>query len=285
MPEDISGSLSSAGGAQLSLWADCSRCFGLCCVAPAFAVSSDFAIDKPAGQPCPHLDDDSGCNIHASLRERGFPGCAVFDCLGAGQKVAQVTFGGQSWRGAPERARQMFDVFHIMRQLHELLWLLNEALSWPPAGALRDRMGDLLHRTEGLTYGSPESLAQLDITTHRREVEVLLTAASDLVREGVRRRGGPKPADHRAADLMGKDLRKKDLTGANLRGAYLIGADLRGVDLRWADLLGADLRGAEVGGADLSQSLFLTQAQVDAARGDGATTLATSMRRPHHWRR
>ncbi|RQX15913.1 oxetanocin A resistance protein, partial [Micromonospora arida] len=42
-----------SGAAQLR--ADCGRCFGLCCVVPAFAASADFAIDKPAGSPCPNL--------------------------------------------------------------------------------------------------------------------------------------------------------------------------------------------------------------------------------------
>ena len=34
---------------RLDLHADCERCFGLCCVAPAFSAPADFAIDKAAG--------------------------------------------------------------------------------------------------------------------------------------------------------------------------------------------------------------------------------------------
>ena len=45
--------------------------------------------DKPAGRSCPNLGADFGCGIHDSLRERSFPGCAVFDCFGAGQQVIQ----------------------------------------------------------------------------------------------------------------------------------------------------------------------------------------------------
>jgi uncharacterized protein YjbI with pentapeptide repeats len=82
---------------------------------------------------------------------------------------------------------------------------------------------------------------------------------------------------------MGKDLRRARLRGASLRGAYLIGADLRGVDLGTADLLGADLRAADVRGADLGQCLFLTQPQVEAAKGDAATTIPAALRRPAHW--
>ena len=83
------------------LRADCSRCAGLCCVAPAFAASADFAIDKPAGVACPNLADDFRCGIHAQLRDRGFPGCTVFDCFGAGQHITQGTFGGRTWRESP----------------------------------------------------------------------------------------------------------------------------------------------------------------------------------------
>jgi hypothetical protein len=39
-----------------------------------------------------------------------------------------------------------------------------------------------------------------------------------------------------------------------------------------------------LGGADLAESIFLTQAQLDAANGDLGTTLPVSLARPAHWR-
>ena len=74
-------------------------------------------------------DDRPRCDIHAALRPSGFPGCEVFDCFGAGQQVVQVTFGGASWRSDPSLAEPMFAVLPVMRQLHELLWYLAEAVS------------------------------------------------------------------------------------------------------------------------------------------------------------
>jgi hypothetical protein len=133
LPEGHQPPEPAPGGGGLSLRADCERCFALCCVAPAFSASADFAISKPAGQPCPNLQPDFRCSIHDRLRPRGFGGCTAYDCFGAGQQVAQVTFGGRDWRQAPEIAAQMFDVFGIVRQLHELLWYLTEALTLPPA--------------------------------------------------------------------------------------------------------------------------------------------------------
>jgi uncharacterized protein YjbI with pentapeptide repeats len=265
------------------LRADCARCFGLCCVVPAFSASADFAIDKAAGQPCPHLGPSFRCGIHRQLRPRGFPGCAVYDCFGAGQKVAQVTFGGQDWRQAPHTARQMFAAFTVMRQLHELLWYLAEALALPGARPLHEELRRALGQTEQLAGSRAGALAGLDVAAHRQHVNALLVRASELARAGL---GPPgSRADHRGADLTGADLRGANLRGASLRGACLVAADLAGADLARADLTGADLRAADLSGTDLAGAIFLTQSQLDAARGDTGTSLPASLARPAHWRR
>jgi Pentapeptide repeats (8 copies) len=265
----------------VNLRADCARCFALCCVAPAFAASADFAIDKPAGLPCPNLQRNFRCGIHAELREQGFRGCSVYDCFGAGQKVAQITYGGLDWRRSPQRAAQMFDVFGIMRQLHELLWYLTEALALPAASALHGRLRDALAETERLTFIPPDELMEIDVAAIREDVAPLLRETSELARSGAPHRA----VDHHGADLIGADLRRADLAGASLRAARLIGADLREANLRLSDLLAADLRDANLGGADLTGCLFLTQAQVDAAMGDLATALPPALDRPTHWER
>ena len=264
---------------HLDLLADCERCFGLCCVVPAFSASADFAIDKDAGKACPHLQSDFRCGIHQRLRAQGFPGCTVYDCFGAGQKVSQVTYGGQDWRRAPQTSKQMFEVFPIMRQLHELLWYLAEALTLQPAGPLHAQLSLALDETESFTHRSPDSLLALDVESHRGNVNALLTRTSELRRA----RAPHKRKNHRGADLIGADLRGADLRGANMRGAYLIAADLSGADLRLADLIGADLRDADLRGADLTGSIFLTQSQLNAAKGDTSTKLPPTLARPTHW--
>ncbi len=259
--------------------ADCSRCEGLCCVAPAFARSADFALNKPAGRPCPNLGPEFGCQIHATLRDRGFPGCAVFDCFGAGQQVVQVTFAGHDWRDSPTTATSMFAVFEVMRQLKESLWHLAEALELLPAGPLREEVEQAQALTAQLVNGSADELEQVDGAAHRRQVGALLAQVSEALRADVPRRG----ADRIGADLIGAKLNGADLRGISLRGAYLLGADLRGADLRRTDLLGADLRGADLRQARMLTSLFLTQPQLEAARGDRGTTIPPWLTRPRHW--
>ncbi|MEV1080177.1 pentapeptide repeat-containing protein [Streptomyces sp. NPDC050211] len=267
-------------GDLVDLRGDCANCFGLCCVALPFTASADFAVDKAAGTPCRNLQDDHRCGIHARLRQKGFTGCTVYDCFGAGQKVSQVTFGGQDWRTGPrDQARRMFDVFPVVRQLHELLWYLTEALTLPAARPVHADLRRALEKTEELTRLTPEELGALDVGAHRQDVNALLLRTSELVR--ARTRGRRK--DRRGADLMGARLKGADLRGVSLRGAYLIAADLTGADLRGADLIGADLRDADLTDADLTGAFFLTQPQVNAARGSAGTKLPESVARPAHW--
>ncbi|MEU7643946.1 pentapeptide repeat-containing protein [Streptomyces huasconensis] len=264
---------------RAALRADCGNCFGLCCVALAFSASSDFARNKAAGKPCGNLRADFRCGIHRELPAKGYRGCTVYDCFGAGQHVSQSTFGGRDWRADPATAQQMFEVFPVMRQLHELLWYLTEALTLPQTKPIRSDLRTCLARTEELAQGTPEALTGTDVAAHRQDVNVLLLRTSELVRKGV----GGKKKDRRGADLFGARLKGADLRGANLRGAYLIAADLRDADLRTADLIGADLRDADLRGADLTGALFLTQTQVNAARGDARTKLPGTLDRPGHW--
>ncbi|MFA1543011.1 pentapeptide repeat-containing protein [Actinomadura monticuli] len=264
---------------RAGLKADCANCLGLCCVALPFAESADFAFDKGAGEPCRNLLADFRCGIHADLRRRGFAGCTVFDCFGAGQKVSRETFAGRDWRADPGLARRMSEVFPVMRGLHELLWYLDEAVAMPAAAPVRDELRRAFDEVDRLTLGGPEEVAAVDVAAVRDRVNALLLRASELARAAVpgRRR------NRRGADLIGARLKGADLRGACLRGAYLIAADLRGADLRSADLIGADLRDADLRGADLTGCLFLTQAQLNSARGDAATRLPAALERPAHW--
>ncbi|WP_245948307.1 pentapeptide repeat-containing protein [Paenibacillus sambharensis] len=284
---DYNRASGGAGDYQSLLKADCEQCFGLCCVSLPFAVSADFAMDKDAGSPCGSLQEDFRCGIHAGLRDLGFRGCTVYDCFGAGQQVSQVTFKSRSWRQAPESAKLMFEVFPVMRQLHEMLWYLADALTREPARPIHAALQDMMGKTKRLTQLDADSINGIDVVSHRAEVNELLIKTSEFVRAEAARltksSSGRRKTYSRGMDLVGAKLKGADLRGANLRGAYLIAADLREADLRWADLIGADMRDADIRGADLTGSLFLVQGQVNSAKGDAGTKLPPSLSRPSHW--
>ncbi len=266
---------------------DCSKCWGLCCVSLYFSASEGFPNDKKAGVPCDYLNENFSCGIHSQLSEKGFLGCCAFDCLGAGQKVSLLTFEGVNWRNSKEIASSMFEAFLIMRQLHELLWYLIEAYGIFEEESVRSDAMDLLNRIYGLTLLKADVLLSLDISPYRAEVNEVLLSASQKARTevGKAKDNSQKSTKHLKprADLIGKNLRGYGLSGANLRGALLIASDLRGCDLSGTDLIGADLRDADIRGTNLSKSIFLTQSQINAARGDSHTNLPKFIDRPCHW--
>lgn len=272
-------------GHRNELVADCEHCFGLCCVALAFAKSADFPFNKPAGEPCVNLGDDDACRIHPHLRARGFKGCAVFDCFGAGQKVSRRTFAGRSWRHDPLTAAAMFASFTVVRRLHELLWYLDEAVTLVQPGRDPSPWLDARDHVRQLSDQSAEQLAGLDVDAEYHAARHLLLEASAIARKGT----GPAKSTRRArllgagSDLTGARLAGADLRGASLRGSVMIAADLSGARLWRCDVLGVDMRDADLSRADLDGAIFLTQMQINSARGDARTVLPYGFERPSHW--
>ncbi|MEN0644633.1 pentapeptide repeat-containing protein [Alkalicoccobacillus gibsonii] len=260
------------------LTSDCSQCFGLCCVALPYIQSTDFAKDKAGGTPCHNLNDHFMCAIHSNLREEGYKGCTVYECFGAGQKVSQTIYKSVSWH--EKSSEEMFEVFPIIQQLHEMLAYLDEALKREETKPIHTQLMEAFNKIDAYTYKDPESILTLDLTVIRSEISDYLSEAGELVAYA-------KANEHRiqraAFEFMGAQLKGHNFQGAKLRGIFFIAADLRGANFTSAELLGADFRDADVCGADFTGSLFLTQAQMNAANGDKATTLPRHLQRPSHW--
>lgn len=268
-----------------SLRPDCRKCFALCCTAFGFSRTADFAVDKPAGTVCPNLAEDFSCSIHEVLQPRGFRGCTVFDCFGAGQHVSRDVFAGRDWVRFPEHKDGMFGAFKVSRQLHEMLWHLAEAQQRTYDTEAEDQAGMLIRLIQEVLAAEVPVLLGVDLGALHDRVRCLLAGVSAEIRQGYAAAGSDHldTSLHPEADLAGADLRGRSLYGADLRGSCLIAADLRRADLSGADLLGADLRDARLDAADLSRALYLTQAQVNAARGDRGTQLPRDLQLPDNW--
>lgn len=166
--------------AAFSLEPDCQNCVGFCCVALAFDQGDHFAINKDAGIPCPHLQADHYCDIHASLKQKGFSGCVRYNCFGAGQRVAQEIFPNQTWRDNPEHANLMFEVFSIVEKIHVLISMLNtaEKLNLPPH-LERERLA-YQQKLEALST-KPDDLKQVPLGSLRKQIEQFLAGLRDQI--------------------------------------------------------------------------------------------------------
>ena len=152
---------------------DCTRCAALCCVALPFDEGEDFAFSKPGGVPCKRLRGHM-CTIHGHLESAGFPGCARYDCLGAGQAVTQDLFAGASWRDDPELLEPMMAAFAGMRKAMELAQLLEAAAALPLPPEQEEERQDLLETVMPADGWTPEAIAGFELGPVPREVHDFL---------------------------------------------------------------------------------------------------------------
>jgi len=164
-----------------ALEADCSQCAALCCVLLPFDKSQAFAFDKAGGEPCKHLDACNACSIHEQLSDRGFMGCIAFDCHGAGQRVVQDIFTGQTWRDNPALMTRMGRAFYSMRRIHELLLLLREADRLPLSQAQRKEHAVLLEKLAPETAWTEDSLEAFEISAAELDVRRFLSGLRDII--------------------------------------------------------------------------------------------------------
>jgi hypothetical protein len=169
---------------RADLVADCDRCVALCCVAPSLHVSDDFAVEKPAGVPCPFLAAACRCSIHDVLAERGFPGCAIYDCYGAGPRATRAC--------ADADPAMQHAVFLALRDVHEWLWLLTEAARLVPGDRL-DLAEDLAAEIALLDAAVADPVARV-LEGHQRARRPAVEALLRRVGEAVGGRAGlPRP--------------------------------------------------------------------------------------------
>ena len=170
---------------------DCGACCGLCCVAPAFDATQGFGFDKPAHTPCRNLQSDYRCLIHDRLEENGFPGCVVFDCYGAGQRITHEMFQGATWKDSPETAKNMFQAFTRLCVMHELMALLTVALERVSEKDFQIKLSGRLHEIESLCQAEMVSPGETDITVIKHQTMELLrglesTSAASALKSQIR---------------------------------------------------------------------------------------------------
>jgi hypothetical protein len=157
--------------------ADCSRCCGLCCAAPAFLAVQGFGHDKAADTACRHLTRTGRCAVYADRAAVGYLSCAGFDCFGAGQWITEKLFAGARWTDSPEIGEQMFAAYRYWAPRFAAAALLNAALPLvrDDARSIINFKIDMLTRSD-TGSGSDDT----DAATLRRDTLALIRSAMPL---------------------------------------------------------------------------------------------------------
>lgn len=260
---------------QQNLKIDCEQCSGLCCVALYCMKTDGFPANKKAGVPCKHLKLDFRCEIHSILKSNNMRGCLAYDCFGAGQKVTRYIYPKIDWQSNPDKAHEIFQVFLIVFQLHQMEWYLLESLSLISEDDLIMDIRRLLSENEQMTSQSTCEILKLDIDAYRVKVNHVLKKLCESI--------VIYSHNETAKDFFGKHFKKECLRGKDFSMSLMIAADLEGCDLFRANFLGADMRDANIKNADLSECVFLTQRQINAAKGNIHTKLPRHLSYPSSW--
>lgn len=250
---------------QLSLYADCASCVGLCCRALYFSRLDGFPQDKPAGVACRNLCEDYRCRIHATLKQKGMKGCLGYDCIGAGQAAVK--------KGVTHDA-DLFAVYLKLFPLHQMLWYLCEAVQMEETISFHKQLHEHLQTIQAVCAQPWQELLTCDSEELHKQTSELLkqTIAQKKLRQYFH-------SDH----LIGKRLSKRKLRNADFTMKALIAADLSCCDLQGTCFLGSDLRDCNLSASDLRGCFFLTQMQINSAIGNAQTRLPKHLLHPTHW--
>lgn len=253
---------------------DCKNCSGLCCVALYCSKSDGFPENKEAGIACKHLQSDFQCDMHKTLFQKNMKGCLAYECFGAGQKVTQMYGLDCTWQANSGQSKNIYQTFLLVFQLHQMLWYLIQASTIANSLELKQEISFLIQEAKCLTSQDPNILLAYDIVPYRDRVNKILKS---IVHQS------SKSSSNDIKMFLGKNFKGKNLDGKDFSMSLLIAANLENCSLRGTNFLGADLRDANLKNTDLSGSIFLTQMQINSAKGNQTTKLPDYLTLPSTW--
>lgn len=262
-----------------SLKSNCSQCSGLCCTALFFSKMDGFPENKQAGKPCFYLQKNFQCKIHGELEKRKMNGCIGYDCFGAGQQVTQSIYSGQTWQNTPGQAKEIFDVYLKVFQLYQIRYFLLEAMTILPAKMLQNNIKLLIEENEITCNSKPQDIILFNTEKYRNRANILLKQVCSLLQKSLCCENKKCPSD-----FMGSNFENKDFRGLDLSTKLLIAANFNHCVFDGTIFLGADTRDADFSNADLRDAVFITQGQINSAKGNRNTKLPQYLDYPYTWR-
>jgi hypothetical protein len=123
--------------------------------------------------PRPDLAADCRCAVHDELVPRGLGGCAAYDCHGAGPRATRL------FAIRPLTRRQRHEVFLVLAEIHEILWVLTGAADL--CAPLRPALEAAAAALEALAAAPARTLLAADLQPHRDITHRLLAEVRAVV--------------------------------------------------------------------------------------------------------
>lgn len=253
---------------------NCKACCGLCCVALYFSKTDGFPYDKISGIPCDHLCDNYTCDSHKELSHHGWRGCMAYDCFGAGPFITKKLSDKPNWKTlGSTKAEMIFNAYRNVMQIHQTMWYLHQAISLVLDDDMNKKLRCSILEGHKILSQPLHQLSVMDITVFRIKSNKLLKQICTL----------QKPLQINR-NFAGKNFKQQDLSELDFSMSLLIASNLESAKLRKTNFLGADMRDANIQNTDLTDSLFLTQFQINSTHGNKHTKLPCYLKAPASWK-
>ncbi|MGN1181640.1 MAG: pentapeptide repeat-containing protein [Faecalibacillus sp.] len=257
---------------------DCCQCSGLCCIALYCFQSDGFPQDKPIGKPCIHLMNNYRCQIHQQLEEKKMKGCIGYDCFGAGQYLTHDIYHGITWKMHPEKITEICEMFIRIYRLFQMRFFLYESLKLISSQDLLGDIYQLINENEMICHMTIDKILQYSIEDYQDKVNQILKKVCHQLKRYLNIK------EKKKQNFIHHNFDNQDMTGVDLNMKLAIASSFKNCQFKGATFIGTDTRDANFEGADLREAIFLTQGQINVAKGSRKTKLPNHLYYPITWK-
>ena len=154
-----------------------------------------------------------------------------------------------------------------------------EATSLISAQPLKETIQCLIEENVKMCHYRPDSILSLDLEQYRQRANYILKQVCKLLQQSIHSESKKVPSN-----FLGGNFKGRNMSGADLSTKLLIAANFENSLFNGTIFLGADTRDTNFNNADLSEAVFLTQGQVNSAKGNRNTKLPYHLDYPSTWK-
>jgi len=168
----------------------------------------------------------------------------------------------------------------IIFQLYQIRYFLEESTKIIPAKVLWNDIEKLIIENKALCNYNTKSILDIDIDSYKNKVNIIIKQVCNFVIKT-----SNNSDNVMISDFSGKNFIKRDMSGLDLSMKLIIASNFDSCIFDGTVFLGADTRDADFSNADLRDAVFLTQGQINAAKGNRNTKLPKHLYYPITWKK
>lgn len=184
-----------------------------------------------------------------------------------------------NWRTiSHEEASKIFNAYYVVLNVHQILWHLLQCLILRLSQKEKAQASVLIKEGSILIEKPLEMLSILDGQSFSDKSNTYFKHVFGLYHSNTR-----NTRKKQVINYMGKNMQRKNLTRTDFSRSLLIATNLVQASLYGASFFGADMRDTNICDTDVSNCLFLTQFQINSAKGNCNTILPPYLLKPKIW--